>query len=214
VNHDFPNRLKSLLQGPLPGDTAHQKMMSYQRVSAQNARAQEHQPRQGAVLFLIYPSKDNWSTVLIQRPIYEGTHSDQLAFPGGKMEESDSDLIHTALRETEEEVGLDPAKVQILGLLSEIYIPPSNFLVLPVVGFVESLPKLIPDPREVADILNPPLSTFFNPALRKEKSIYIPHYDTTIQAPYFDVFGKTLWGATAMMISEFVELSGDLEKWK
>jgi 8-oxo-dGTP pyrophosphatase MutT (NUDIX family) len=214
VSPDFPHRLKNLLRGPLPGDEAHQKMMSYQRRSAELARSLRPEPRLSSVLFLIYPSEAEWHTVLIERPVYEGTHSGQLAFPGGRKEDSDPDLIYTALRESEEEVGLNPNAVEIIGELTEIYIPPSNFLVLPIVGFTPEKPSLIPDPREVENILHTPLNLFFDPSLKKEKSIHIPHYKTSIMAPYYDIFGKTLWGATAMMISEFVELSAHLKEFK
>lgn len=211
MNNKIPDLISKKLELELPGTAAHGRMMSYGRKSAREVRAEGLQPRIGAVLMLLYPDRGQWHTVLIERPKYEGTHSGQIAFPGGKQEDSDKDLVETALRETEEEVGVSPSMVNVLGELTELYIPPSNFLVQPILGFASEKPNFVADPREVEVILETPVEEFFIPGNKKEKDIFLPNYNMSIKAPYFDVHQRTVWGATAMMIQEFIELGADLD---
>jgi len=157
-----------------------------------------------SVLILIYPDKDILKTVFILRQTYDGVHSGQVSFPGGRKEDSDDSLIDTALRESNEEVNIDPEKVQVLGVLSEMYIPPSNYLVLPVVGYQDSPPDFIPEKSEVAEIIETNLSFLFDQNLVKETLLDVRGYK--IQAPYYDVDGHIVWGATAMILSELKEV--------
>ncbi len=157
--------------------------------------------RLGAVLILFYPLENDIHTVLIQRPSYEGVHSAQVAFPGGKKEEQDKDLITTALREAEEEVNIHQGSVRVLNQLTELYIPPSNFLVTPVVGVATERPNLQPDAREVQDIMEVSLTELMDKSVRGVKEI-TPREGVTFNSPYYNIQGRTVWGATAMMISE------------
>ena len=185
----------------LPGWEAQSQMATKFRPKLDKTQEYYKKARQGAVLILFYPSDDAIKTTLIQRPIYEGVHSGQVAFPGGKKEEEDADLITTALREANEEVNIDPQQVVVVGSLTELYIPPSNFLVTPVVGFSRERPDLKPDELEVADILEVPLQELIDPNVRGVKPI-TPREGITFDSPYFNLQGRTVWGATAMMISE------------
>ncbi|MFT6411681.1 MAG: 8-oxo-dGTP pyrophosphatase MutT (NUDIX family), partial [Flavobacteriales bacterium] len=137
------------MAGDLPGSIAHNQMMSYARTQANEVRASRTDYREGAVLMMLYPHEDKYFTSLIVRPEYDGVHSGQIAFPGGAKEEQDSDLMQTALRETEEEVGVHSSAIQIIGALSEIYIPPSNFLVQPYIGILSERPAFLRDEFEV-----------------------------------------------------------------
>ena len=161
--------------------------------------------RLGAVLILFYPKETGIHTVLIQRPTYDGVHSAQVAFPGGKKEEDDSTLTETALREAEEEVGINAGVVTVAGALTKLYIPPSNFLVTPVVGFCESKPLFIPQQTEVDEIVEVDLATLTNEKLINEKVIHLQQ-NISLHVKYYDLYGKTVWGATAMMIAEMNEL--------
>ena len=143
-------------------------------------------------------------TVFILRQIYDGIHSGQVSFPGGRLEKKDKSLIETALRESREEVHIDPDKVQILGTLSEMYIPPSNYLVLPVVGYQPSRPDFIPGKSEVAKIIEADFDFLFDDSLVKETTLDVQGYK--IQAPYFDVNGHIIWGATAMILNELKDV--------
>lgn len=163
-------------------------------------------PVLSGVLFLIYPLDDGSAgTVLIQRPKYNGVHSGQISFPGGRYEVNDSDLQVTALREANEEVGVDPGRVEVMGKLSDLYIPPSNHLVSPFVGIMHEQPEFSSDPVEVESIITMPLAHFFedhcvrDARIRLSSGKYLP-------TPCYDVDGHIVWGATAMMIAEFVQL--------
>jgi len=161
--------------------------------------------RMGGVLIALYPDNGSIRTVLMKRPDYTGTHSGQVSFPGGKKEPDDPDIIATALREAQEEVAIVPGDVRVLGQLTELYIPASNFLVHPVVGILESVPRLVPDAHEVERILLPDLTHFYRSDIIGEKSIPVRD-NLTVRTPFYDVEGQTIWGATAMILSEFTQV--------
>jgi 8-oxo-dGTP pyrophosphatase MutT (NUDIX family) len=167
------------------------------------------QARVGGVLIALYPLNGNVHTVLMKRPDYIGAHSGQVSFPGGKKEPNDPDIVTTALREAQEEVAISPQDVQVLGQLTELYIPASNFLVHPVIGLLDHVPHLIPDAHEVERILLPNLAHFLRSDIVGEKVIPIRE-NLTVRAPYYDVEGQTVWGATAMIISEFAQVLRDI----
>ena len=129
-------------------------------------------------------------------------HSGQIAFPGGKVEIDDRDLIDTALREAEEEVSIKRKDVEIIGQLTELYIPPSRFIVQPVVAFSAQEPQFSPDPVEVEKVIQTPLSRIVEDDVIREKEIFLPKYNTTIETSYFDIDEQVVWGATAMILSE------------
>jgi 8-oxo-dGTP pyrophosphatase MutT (NUDIX family) len=156
-------------------------------------------------LILFYPEGDSAFFPLIKRPEYPGIHSGQVAFPGGKMEPQDINIAETALREASEEVGIDRSKVKILGQLTDLFIPTSNFLVSPVLGFTAERPDLIPEEREVSRIITTELITLTDPTVRRKK---ILEFGPTIKldTPYFQIDGEVVWGATAMILSELIQL--------
>lgn len=209
MTSDLIDKLKSRLSHPLPGNEAQNLMMpklpSGKRVSFNNSS----NPRKGAVLLLLYEKGGEFYFPLIQRPVYEGLHSGQIAFPGGKQEEKDTDLYYTALREANEEVGVDVESIDIMGTLSEFFVAASNHLVLPVIGFHKAVPIFTPDSYEVDEVIEAPLSELLDQTKRKEKEI-ITSQGFKLHSPYFDIQGKVVWGATAMMLSEFVEIIREL----
>ena len=198
--------LKLALEGPLPGVDSHDKMMRVKRPTPDEIRKQGIPFKESAVLILIYPINQVPHTVLILRPSYDGVHSGQVSFPGGKMEPDDKDLIDTALREADEEVNIKRENIEIIGTLSELYIPPSQFIVQPVVAYTNQEPNFIPDVREVKQVIPTPISRIMDGDVVKEKDIFLPKYNTTINTLYFDINSQVVWGATAMMLAELREI--------
>ena len=187
---------------PLPGTEAQFKMANAERRLNLKRYSVPDNSRRSAVLILLYESNKAIRFPLIVRPVYDGVHSGQIALPGGSFEEEDKDLQTTALRETEEETGIFSANVKVLGKLSDLYIPPSNFLVTPFVGVHKTKPEFIPHTREVARIVEMDLEKIMDEKLIREKNITLSN-GLTILAPYFDLDGLVVWGATAMILSEF-----------
>jgi 8-oxo-dGTP pyrophosphatase MutT (NUDIX family) len=164
------------------------------------------------VLCLLYPKNGKWHIPLIQRVITEkDKHSGQISFPGGKMEPTDNSRQAGALRETNEEIGVPVSDISILGGLSSLYIPASNFQVYPFIGFMNYAPTFIPQESEVAEVVEVELEQLIHPATLKYKSITFRNNFNIKNVPYFDVNNKTVWGATAMMLSEFVEIVKQIE---
>lgn len=169
-------------------------------------RLKKKNPKKAAVLALFYPdSNDLTHLLLILRKTYQGVHSNQIGFPGGKVEKGDSDLIATALRETHEEVGVSPNKVRIIKSLSEVYIPPSNFEVQPFMGISTDSLLFVPQDTEVEAIVEVTLRDFLDDSKVFHQTLSTS-YAENVEVPAFRFNGHVVWGATAMMLSEIKEL--------
>ncbi len=203
---DFSTKLSKQLKGKLPGQEA-QKQMMPQTGSAIDRFSIEVKKgaKEGAVLLLLYKKKEEFYLVLTQRHTYEGAHSGQISFPGGKVEEEDASVEATALRETEEEIGVSASTINVLGRLTDLFIIASNFNVRPVVGFLDQVPNFIIDPREVDHIIEVKLTDLMDDSIIGSKEMLFKG-KYKIQAPYFDFNGHHVWGATAMMLAEFKEV--------
>jgi 8-oxo-dGTP pyrophosphatase MutT (NUDIX family) len=187
------------LDQELPGRAAHIEVAPSRRISFDEKELLS--ARESGVLILFYLIGNEPHIVLMQRPTYEGAHSGQVSFPGGKAEESDRDIIHTALREANEEVGVVMADVDVVGKLSDVYIPVSNFNVSPIVGFVNYHPQFIIDAREVKELIELKLSDLTDVRELRSSKIMLPN-KTIIKAPSFNFNDKIIWGATALMLNE------------
>ncbi|RLD23752.1 MAG: coenzyme A pyrophosphatase [Bacteroidetes bacterium] len=195
------NDIKIALNNPLPGNRAHQEMISYSRPSAEVIRAMDATPKESAVLILLYKLNDRLCFPLILRPEYDGVHSRQIGLPGGQKEKQDKDLIATAIRETYEEIGATVNHINILGELTEIYIPPSNFLVKPVVAYYDPISEFKPDKTEVSRILTSSLNELIDLRIEK-KEVFIRHQKHQTTVSCFIIEEEIVWGATAMILSE------------
>jgi len=195
------NDIKIALNNPLPGNRAHQEMISYSRPSAEVIRAMDATPKESAVLILLYKLNDRLCFPLILRPEYDGVHSRQIGLPGGQKEKQDKDLISTAIRETYEEIGATVNHINILGELTEIYIPPSNFLVKPVVAYYDPISEFKPDKTEVSRILTSSLNELIDLRIEK-KEVFIRHQKHQTTVSCFIIEEEIVWGATAMILSE------------
>ncbi len=191
----------------MPGEESHFKMEPEIRKQWRDSdEIAQRNPKRAAVMALFYPNK-NYDTqlLLILRKTYKGVHSNQIGFPGGKVEPTDKNLEITALRETEEEVGVSSKDVQVLKELSELYIPPSNFIVQPYLGLYKEPKPFKIQESEVEAIVEVLFSDFMdeNNLIRQNLTT---SYANNINVPAFKLNGYVVWGATAMMLSEIKEL--------
>lgn len=204
-NYQIIQQLEAALKKPLPAENAQRLMAPQHDVEQRFAQGSRKTAQQGAVLILLFPDHGQLSFPLIRRAEYPGVHSGQIGLPGGKRENQDKNLIATALRETEEEIGIAAYSGKHLGNLSPLFIPVSNFIVSPVIYFIKQpIASFKPDPTEVSEVLVTNVDTLINPLACKKKMMTIR--DFTFETPYFDLEGEVVWGATAMILSEFVEI--------
>jgi 8-oxo-dGTP pyrophosphatase MutT (NUDIX family) len=163
--------------------------------------------RKAAVLMLMFPQNGEWHIVLTERTGNSNDpHSKQISFPGGSVEASDVDLAATALRETYEEIGVEPSRIEMIGAMTDVYIPVSNFHVQPYLAWTNTPPQYKRQETEVKTVIDVPFSVLKDANNWKVKDIYISETYNLKNVPYFDVYGKSVWGATAMMLAELLEL--------
>lgn len=202
---NFIKEISALIKDRLPGEAAQLKLSPASRNGMMKEGKELKKAGRAAVLILFYPDENRVMLPFIKRPEYEGVHSGQVAFPGGRFEAGDANMAHTALRETEEEIGVKMNSVKLIGMLSELYIPPSNYLVRPVVGYLESKPLFKLQPSEVDYLLEIDLYELLH-----EKALTTKQVMTSLQrempVPCFYVQNHIIWGATAMILSELIEL--------
>ncbi len=191
AGNNFPGLLSQLKMAPVT------RLNELKSPSGNNAR-------NSAVLILFYPRNNQINLVLIKRSIDNSVHSGQISFPGGKVEEDDHSLTHTALREANEEIGIISESVKIIGNLSKLYIPPSNFDVYPIVGVTHSTP-VFKSNHEVQKILEISLGTLINPDICTYKKIQ-HRTGNEFVVPCYYIQGEIIWGATAMVISELLDV--------
>lgn len=203
---EFLQFVPKLISAELPALKAHLKMAPLERLTDfDNKFWENNNPRTAAVLMLCYPKNGATHLILIVRNSYEGVHSAQIAFPGGKYENDDIDFAATAIRETFEEVGVDPQKVELIKPFTQVYIPPSNFIVYPYLAICQEEIDFIPDPKEVAGIIELPIATFLSDTIVIETELKTSSANS-IMVPAFQIEHHTIWGATAMMLSELKDV--------
>lgn len=192
-------RLTERLKGPLPGPEIWKHWTSRTDPYFQPPA----HAKQAGVLICLYQQKGDLYLPVMMRPSRSGPHSGQISLPGGAFEACcDTSIIDTALREAEEEMGI--RDVAIIGTLSSLYIPVSDFLVQPVIGTVDTAPQFRPDPTEVERIIEVPVDELLD---RRNHGTHTFHNEgRTIRARAFRVAGEIIWGATAMILAEFLHV--------
>jgi len=209
MNDSLVKYLKTRLQEDLPGAKAHLEAAPFRRANFDKNELLG--AKESAVLILFYHKANNPHIVLMQRPKYDGVHSGQVALPGGKVEKSDKDIFHTALREANEEVGIVMEDVEVIGQLTQIYIPVSNFKVAPVVGFIDYCPDFILDEHEVEELIELEVSDLTGVKELNETSIKLDN-NSVFKTPCFNFKEKIVWGATAIMLNELRWVLADYSK--
>jgi len=204
MDFTFVHALEKALTQPLPGPEAQYRMA---HVARQGVVDIPESSRQAGVLALFYPHQDGWHIVLIERVTNANDrHSGQISFPGGRHDTTDASLSATALREAEEEVGVDANRIKLIGELTNLYIPVSNYNVHPFVGFTEHTPSFRPEEKEVNAILEVPFDLFLQKETIRTRHLSINEQITLRDVPYYHIKDKTVWGATAMMLSELLDI--------
>nr|WP_315203045.1 CoA pyrophosphatase [uncultured Flavobacterium sp.] len=210
---DFLQIVPHLATVNLPGEEAHNIMAPEERLRIlKSLNFDEIKPKNAGVMMLFYPKAGETHLVLIVRNSYEGIHSSQIAFPGGKYEKEDADFEQTALRETYEEIGVQPDKIHVLKGFTHLYIPPSNFMVYPFLGICMDEITFYPDSKEVSGIIELPIATFLSDSIVVNAKMNTS-YAKSIEVPVFKIDEHIVWGATAMMLSELkIVLNSVLKK--
>jgi 8-oxo-dGTP pyrophosphatase MutT (NUDIX family) len=192
--------LESALAKPLPGTSAHLRMSP----SVRRTVSTIYPKKDGGVLILLYPVGAKLHVVFMKRSEYDGVHSGQISFPGGMKEESDASMTETALREAEEETGVDASRVKVIGSLTPLHIPVSNIVVHPFVGYLPEKPEFRIDLREVQYLIEESLDNLSDAAIVESESMFIQN--KVMEVPYFNIQGNHVWGATAMILGELLEI--------
>lgn len=202
---EFIKYIPKIVNQQLPAFTAHAKMAPLERLPTLDPEYYKaNNPRMSAVMMLFYPKNDQAYLILIKRNAYPGIHSSQISFPGGKGEPEDGSLADTAVRETFEEIGVSPADIDVVMAFTEIYIPPSNFLVAPFLGLSLNEPVFKPNPDEVVELIELSLDVFLDDSIVIETEMQTS-YSQKITVPAFKLDEHIVWGATAMILSELKE---------
>jgi 8-oxo-dGTP pyrophosphatase MutT (NUDIX family) len=202
--HSFAASLQNEILKGLPGTDAQWQMASSDRFIKNFPRFPGKDARVAAVLILLYPHKGTVWTVFMQRPEYEGVHGGQISFPGGKQEAIDNDVIETAMREANEEIGIIKEKIKIIGELTPFFIPVSNMIVTPVIGWTNEKHIYNYNSDEVAFLIEADLKALLDPSIVKSKPFEIR--GELVDIKYFDYKGYTIWGATALILNELLIL--------
>lgn len=206
TKNEFLTKIQTSFTKILPGIKAHQSMAPLGRIIDPEQLNNTDSYRHSAVGIHCYPINNQLHFLLIQRPDYDGAHSGQIAFPGGKKEEEDSTLEVCARRESQEEVGIDSNEGILLGQLTEVYIPVSRFIVVPFVFFHEEQPQLTLDQREVSSVLEPSISQLLSDHIIASTDMTVGNGMKLRNVPYYLLNDRIVWGATALILSEFREL--------
>lgn len=194
-------KLSKRLTLPLPGSIAHEPVRATPVGAVRPKFEHKLPPKPGSVLILLYEDDGKIKFPLTKRPEYLGAHAGQISLPGGKAESGET-YIQTALREGEEEIGIHSADLNVIGRLSEFFVIPSNYLVVPVIAYSLTRPKFIPQESEVVKILEGNLDELVRDDAIQTKEILAAKMYPML-APHFLIEGEIVWGATAMMLNEF-----------
>ena len=200
----FIDYLSRRLEKPLPGLDAQLGMAPTPLTDGPSRKLEAPaNANSSSVLILLFPNPDNELELVLTLRSRDIDHGGQISLPGGRSDKEESP-VETALREAYEEVGIDPSSVEILGMLSDLYVSHSNNLVTPIVGYLPAEPELTLNPREVEEAFTVELDSLVN-----KKNLTVENWDLqkyAYEVPYWDIHEVPLWGATAMILNELLDL--------
>ena len=199
MKHKFLKKLTKKMNDKLPGKISHEIMMVKPRYKSIEKKASTP----AAVLILLYPIKNKWHFFLTKRTNNVEHHKGQISLPGGMLEKGESHK-EAAIRETFEELGVKSGDINIIGPLTPLYIPISNFKIFPFVGWLKIAPKLKIQSREVSKIFSPSIYDLTDPKAKKIKDSIL--LGQKVKIPFFYLKNEVVWGATSMILSEFKKI--------
>ncbi len=202
---NIQEKIKSTLQNKLPGSASHKKMLPPGRV-LKAAPKEQNQIKKSSVLLLLFMDNNDLKVCLIKRPAHMKHHAGQIAFPGGRNENGET-LEETALRETWEEIGIEPESVTILGTLSKFYVEVSHFEILPIVGWIDEKPSFKLNDAEVEKTILFPIELFKSPF----QNVRMKTITGDLDVPCVKYNHEIIWGATAMILSEFTDILATIQ---
>jgi 8-oxo-dGTP pyrophosphatase MutT (NUDIX family) len=195
----------------LPGKAAHLEMIPF-RLPSSDYQGDYNTAKLSAVMCLLFTENNETHGILMERTEDGGKHSGQISFPGGKKELDDPNLEYTALRETHEEIGIHPDSVTVLGELTEVYIPISNFLIQPYLGIIDPDFELNLSPQEVKSVFHFKVTDLLNPSTKQKRTIKNHNGIGLKDIPCFELDSKIIWGATSLILNELKVVLGRVEK--
>lgn len=202
----FLERLAHTIKNNLPGESAHIPLSPLHRPITSEIIKNLTEYKESAVAVVLFKLEDSYQCILIQRTEYDGKHSGQISFPGGKKEKADNALLDTAKRECLEEVGVDLSSAEYLGKLSQVYIPVSGFLVESYVFFYPEKPTFVEQTREVASVFTISLDELVAEDVIGEMKVPTENKLVKMKVPCFNIAGKQIWGATVLILNELREV--------
>ncbi|WP_248722321.1 CoA pyrophosphatase [Seonamhaeicola sp. ML3] len=205
--NEFLQSISKIENIPLPAEASQFKMVPpFRQELVKRQREAMKTAKRAGVLALFYPDTQNLTKlVLILRKTYNGVHSAQVGFPGGKLEPQDNSLLDAAVRETYEEIGVPVDQIEVVKKLTEVYIPPSNFNVQPFIGITRNSPFFVKEEAEVEAIIEVDLLHFLDEDIVISKKVKTS-YNVEVEVPAFKLNEYVVWGATAMMLSEIKDI--------
>jgi 8-oxo-dGTP pyrophosphatase MutT (NUDIX family) len=192
-------KLKNNCNSDLPGEKAQNIMLAKPRIDMVFPNFAEH-AIPSAVLILLYPNNDDINFILTERTNEVQHHKGQISLPGGSWENGEH-LSETALRETEEEIGIPADEIEIISELTPLFVKVTGYMIHPFIGYVTEKPNIIPDPNEVNNVFTATISDLMNPISTKTELWTIR--ETPVDVPFYKLDKYKVWGATAMILSEF-----------
>ena len=199
MKNQFLIKLTKKMNNRLPGEISHEKMMVKPRYKS----LEKKESTSAAVLILLYPIKGKWHFFLTKRTNSVGHHKGQISLPGGALEKGESHK-EAAIRETFEELGIQSGDINIIGPLTSLYIPISNFKIFPFVGWLKNAPKLNIQSKEVSKVFSPSIYSLTDPKTKKIKDSIL--LGQKVKIPFFNLKNEVVWGATSMILSEFKKI--------
>tara|TARA_B100001250_G_C19546556_1_gene677090 strand:- start:96 stop:719 length:624 start_codon:yes stop_codon:yes gene_type:complete len=207
MNKQFINQLKTRIKDPLPGEKAQSIMMVKSKNPIQKIN-NKNEIIPSAVLILLFYNNDKWNFFLTKRTQSVNYHKGQVSLPGGSQEGEET-LQETAIRETEEEIGVNSKNINIIGQLTPLYVPVSNFKIFPFIGWIKNKPEIKIQDNEVERIFSISIDNFILESTQKFKKDSLDGKKVII--PYFDINNEIVWGATSVILSEFKKLILDIK---